>query len=414
MKRLLALVLSAVFFLVGCQRNGGESVAADSTEPTAVYDWMAGESPVLNQRMGIIRAGVNNAGYAIAPNGVYFMCSMDASDVTGEIVSYLLYSDYGSDTVIKLCGRPDCDHKNEDCNAYFENGCNICYYNGYLYTTESNGSNSSGAPCVLYRMDTDGSNRVVVFDFTRFAKENEADFATCSMIDSGICYITTHIWIKTENEDGTTSLYSEPVAYYLYKLDGAMEEPQLTKAECGPLYHCGDVFLALMSGAQNGGYNGYDFSYGDWDPETDTVTYLTDHPGIAGFYGREYGYYFRDGAVIRLNYETREEERLIETGLDGDYSAKFFPDCIVVVSKGMGVNTDNQIYIYNWNYELVDTVELPFGEIVYHRTLIAETAERLIFSTDISTPTPLPMYYIEKSELGTGKAKIHEFNLPDF
>ena len=73
MKKLIALVLIAMLLLSGCQTNGGQSVAADATEPTAVYDWMAGESPVTPQRMGLKRMGTNNTDYAITPNGVYFM-----------------------------------------------------------------------------------------------------------------------------------------------------------------------------------------------------------------------------------------------------------------------------------------------------------------------------------------------------
>ena len=171
------------------------------------------------------------------------------------------------------------------------------------------------------------------------------------------------------------------------------------------------MFLALKAGTLNGGYGEYDFSLWDWDIETNTATYLTDHPGIAGFYGKEYGYYFRDGAVIRLNYETREEERLIETGLDGDYYAICLPDCLIVAEQSRNP-TDNQIYIYNWAYELVDVIELPpFSNIPYDQSLIAETEDRLIFSDDLFTR--VPKYYIEKSELGTGKAKVYSFKLPD-
>ncbi|MBR2421042.1 MAG: hypothetical protein IKB09_01660 [Oscillospiraceae bacterium] len=74
--------------------------------------------------------------------------------------------------------------------------------------------------------------------------------------------------------------------------------------------------------------------------------------------------------------------------------------------------TDNQIYIYNWAYELVDTIKLPtFSSIPYDQSLIAETEERLIFSDDLFTR--VPKYYIEKSELGTGKAKVYSYKLPD-
>ena len=83
----------------------------------------------------------------------------------------------------------------------------------------------------------------------------------------------------------------------------------------------------------------------------------------------------------------------------------------MIVSKEIGADADNQIYIYNWNYELVDTVKLPFSGIEYSQSLIAETADRLIFSDDLLRR--VPKYYIEKSELGTGNAKVYSFKLPD-
>jgi hypothetical protein len=41
---------------------------------------------------------------------------------------------------------------------------------------------------------------------------------------------------------------------------------------------------------------------------------------------------------------------------------------------------------------------------------VAETAERIILT---NSTRGLPMYYIEKAELGTENAKIHAFQLPD-
>ena len=413
MKRMIALVLIAMLLLSGCQTNGGQGVVTDATDPTAVYDWMAGESPVMSQRMGIKRIGTQNTDYTIAPNGVYYIYTSMVQ--TGPIsYSYVLYSDHGSDTVIKLCGRADCDHNNPDCNACIAEGNNIYYHEGYLYVVSGEGGYMEGGEGIsskLIRMDLDGSNHVTVFELDQFVQEHGYDYARCDMMDSGACIFTAFEWVEEEAGPNEQSFHSSAVESYLYALDGSMEEPKQIESKGGAMYHCGDVFLTLMSGTQNGGYNGYDLSLGHWDMETDTVTYLTDHPGIAGFYGKEYGYYFRDGAVIRLNYETREEERLVETGLDGDYYAICFPDCLIVADQSFKP-TDNQIYIYNWAYELVDTIKLPtFSGIPYDQSLIAETEERLIFSDDLFTR--VPKYYIEKSELGTGKAKVYSFKLPD-
>ena len=72
MKKLNALVLIAMLLLSGCKTNGGQSVAADATEPTAVYDWMAGESPVTPQRMGLKRMGTNNTDYRTRQASCFF------------------------------------------------------------------------------------------------------------------------------------------------------------------------------------------------------------------------------------------------------------------------------------------------------------------------------------------------------
>lgn len=407
MKKMIALVLIAMLLLTGCQRRGGQTVEPDATEPIANYDWRTGESPVVPQRMGLKRAGTNNTDHTIAPNGVYFMYNTGRTTEEGEGICFALYTDYGSDTVIKLCGRADCDHNNPDCNAYIADGNNISYHEGYLYVV----SGDSEEGCSLIRMDMDGSNHVMLFDLNQFAQKLEYDFAKCDMIDSGECLFSVYEWAEIEagpNEEVFTSSW---VKSYRYALDGSMEEPQPIESEGGHLYHCGDVFLTLMNGTHNGGYNGYDFSLWDWNMETDTLTYLTDHPGIAGFYGRKTGYYFRDGAVIRLNYETREEERIIETDLDGRYHLMCFPDCLVVAEQSFET-TDNHLYIYNWAYELVDTVELAYlhGNFPTDQALMSETAERFILTDSTSW---LPKYYIEKSELGTGKAKVYSFKLPD-
>ena len=60
MKKLIALVLVASLLMAGCQNSGGQSEVVDATKPAAVYDWMAGESPVMPQRMGIKRIGTQN------------------------------------------------------------------------------------------------------------------------------------------------------------------------------------------------------------------------------------------------------------------------------------------------------------------------------------------------------------------
>ena len=96
-------------------------------------------------------------GFECTEQGFYALCDF------ADKGSYLVYADHDSDTVIKLCSRPDCTHTDNTCNAYFDSMYNnICYYNKHLYTLERGGSGFS-----LVRMDLDGRNRTVIMDSSK-------------------------------------------------------------------------------------------------------------------------------------------------------------------------------------------------------------------------------------------------------
>ena len=402
MKKLIALVLVASLLMAGCQNSGGQAAAVDATKPAAVYDWMAGESPIPVRRSGLLRAGLNTVLFDVTNEGFYYIANPVGSDTN----SYILYGDNNSDTVIKLCGRADCTHDTTDCNAYVGSTCfAISYWNGYLYAVYEEYVESIGNHnLILCRMNLDGSNRVVVRDLHQFALDNDLEYAHYSLMTDG--YLKFSIGHYEKQPDG--SLQPESDEYYYFALDGSMAEPKILESEVGSLYSCGDVILSLGD-AQNGGTHG---GYYDWHPETDTATFLCDHPGQPGWFGETEAYYFKNGGVYRLTYATGMEEKLFDTGLTGKYYATILPDCIIVASKDFDNPSDKNLYFYNWNYELVDTVGItyPFMGYMVTDAIAAETAERIILT---NSTLGRPMYYIEKSELGTGNVKIHSFKLPD-
>ena len=386
----LISLLVLVLLLAGCQEE--VVTKPDDIEPTATYDWMAGESPVPNKRMGLLRAGLTTGLQTVSPNGIYFVVKTD--DLRN---SYILYADHGSDTFIKLCGRSDCSHSSPDCNAYVYNGAKLTYYGGYLYVVSGDAYGDR-----LIRMDPDGGNHLTVMEFQEFAHEHGADLAQCELITNGICKFSLY---NGKNVDGQYEL--EYLETYMFKLDGSMSEPRAGKSGASVWYSCGDVFYATSDSIH--GNDGR--SVFDWDPETNTLTYLTEHPGTAGYFGENEAYYFKDGAVRRLTYATQTEEAVIDTDLEGDYYVYCFPECLVLASREMGKETDNSLYIYNWAFELVDTVTIANPMSVRTNSmLIGETAERFILS---NTYDGLPLYYINKSELGSGNVKTHKFTLPD-
>ena len=407
----LFVVLVLLLLLAGCQKEENPiNVASQPTEPepTATYDWMAGESPVSVKRIGVARRDGLRSTAAISPTGVYFL--YEVLRVYGQTPPspVILYWDHGSDTVIRLCGRADCPHDTEDCNAYVDGGDGLTYYNGYLYVLSDDADGSSNDKnCKLLRMDPDGTNRVQLYDFGEFAREHDADYARIQRITEG--YLNFYICKWTLTDSGM--LKAQPVETYIYKLDGSEGEPRVLKSDGSIIDNCGEVTLAYSAISQNGGEYG---SYWDWDPATDTLTYLADHPGVPGWFGKDQAFYFKDGAVRRLTYATGEEEVVIETGLEGTYYPICLPDCIIVVSNKIGEHSDPNLHIYNWAFELVDTIEVNYRfteTSMVSDAVMTETADR-IYLTDMGIYA-LPAYYIDKSELGTGNARIHEMDLSD-
>ena len=416
-KRIFALLLM-VGLLTGCGTNTVPNVTEPSKPPVTniiveekkiAYDWMAGESPVPNRRVGLRRQGLSSVD---SGTGTYFIYGPSwILDVTPPS-PWILYMDHGSDTVIKLCGRPDCPHDTTDCNAFVEDGEFLSFYDGYLYifscpSVSSDNGRTWEYQCKLFRMDPDGFNRTEVYDFSAFAKEQGTDLVKCEIVSEGYCIVSTNNYVLDDRNQTT----SETQDYYAYRLDGSMEQPQKINPGGWNLYNCGDVLLTWDPVAAQGGEYG---SYYDYDIATDTLTFLTDHPGTAGYYDETAGYYFKDGCLHRLSYATGTDEVLLKTDLTGKYNVSFFPDCFVLTDGEIdSEKPDMNLYIYNWAFELVDTLkyDFPCDVFMVSDLILGENPRHIILSNGATTP--LPAYYIDKAELGTGDAQIHKYNMPD-
>lgn len=368
----------------------------NETEPTTTYDWMAGESPVTVNRMGVVRGGVNGMDHAVGPSGTYFISS-DTNNHNSSEDRFVLYLDHGSNVLVKLCSRVDCTHDTADCNAYLYMGSDLSYYCGFLYGITGEGPDTKESK--LVRIEPDGANHVTMFDLREFAEECGGDYVYCDMITSGYCLFTTYRW--AENTDGGVT--GERLECYKYKLDGSMDKPEVLEDLGGIAYQCGNVLMSISNETSTK-------SCWSVDLEMNSKTYLTEHPGIPGWFGEEEAYYFKDGAIIRLCYVTDREEVVVDTGLDGKYYLFVFPDCLVLASRDDAETADDNLYFYNWDFELVDTVTIDYPHTMRTQFLLAaETPEQFIL-----TDQPLvgePLYYINKSELGTGNVEIHTFEL---
>lgn len=394
----LLCMLCLCLLLTGCMRippqeetGPSETVPSDTssgmtapsvTIPSANGEWGKGESPVPDLRVGIDRGSMICT--ANGENGVYFMSE-----------DFIYYLDDGSDHLVPLCGRPDCTHKTADCNAYVFEGEQMTVYGDHLYVSSGNRSTQKSE---LIRMDLDGSNHVTVLNLLDFAIKQGGNIAVCDLFTDKYALIEVRKLEETTTGTMTTATYRFMALYY-YAMDGSMDEPQLCKSK-GMLKNCGDTVLCLSDDYPEIA----ELCYCSWDPETDTMTYLMPQPGYAGYCDDEAAYYHKDGAVYKYTHATGTEEVMAETGLEGRYVLNAFPDCFVL---GSGYDVmDPDLYIYNWEFQLVDMIELPFASDNVGSYLVSETEDRLIFVTEIG-PDPLPAYYLSKSELGTGTAELH-------
>ncbi len=383
---LLLAVLMAVLSSCGTKAGGPSGPSSVEAESPA-YPWMAGESPIPDRHVGLsCDLEGRQGGFACTETG-YYIVGEDERDNK----NYIFYGDYGSDTLVKLCGRPDCDHLNEDCNARFDS-CDSVYYDGsHLFVNEAP---FPGKPRVI-RMDLDGSNQEVVLDL--------ADFVTSQMsfgnyyaphISNGVFFLCT----TRLDESG-----NRVAAQIYYKLDGSMEEPAVVP---------GSLLATLVECDSDGNFvdSHYYETVRVWDPETGEVHELTENRG-SGYYGMEEAWYIKDGVICHLNYASGEEEALLDTGIlpgeDDFITLLCFPDCLVLHIQHQPKEHEDRrstFYFYNWAMEPVGDVTIQGSWI----TLCGETEDRLIFNSDY-----LPWCYVDKADFGTGHIELHEFNMPD-
>ena len=404
----IAALLGISLLASGCGKQTANGTIPSGTgsnlppgaNPQVLENQRFGNSPVPNVRTGIEEQYLFTIGnsYECTDMGVYFVCK-----TIDPAKAFILYGDHGSDTLVKLCGRPDCTHSDRDCNACVPGADSICYYDGYLYV-----STMLGGTVQLYRMDPDGNNRVKVMD------------SSCIGVGYGgayspiICNGVLFFCLTRTGEDG-----GEVGDTYFYRLDGSVEKPTPTESflvrsdghnilvqstPLGQHEDCGDEeFMGLYM----------------VDPVTGELTYLGDTSiEYYPYSGVDADYYVPDGKLRRRDRMTGQEEVLADLGLEGYYQLHAFPDCFAL-AEGIrwteykqGLEPESQtLRFFNWDYEPLGEVTLDYPMHLDPREVICgETAERIMLAANF---TGVPEYYIEKSDFGTGHIEVHKYNIPD-
>lgn len=387
MKKIIAMVL-CILLLAGCTYGVLETTAP--TKPEYI-----GSSPVPNIRTGIYsQTGAGND-IEVTDSGIYVLCN------AGFGRSYLLYADHGSDTFVKLCARPDCEHSNRQCNAYFESSSGLYYDGSHLFVGEQ-----SASVVKVYQLDPDGGNRTVVMDNADVRKGYR--YSSSVTIRNGVCTFSLG---KLENGNETET------AFY-YKLDGSMEQPE--QAPAGYSFSYDDGRNILMVGP---GKHAEQFQSGRylWEPDTNTAQWIVDQPERYYGYVSVNGIYYMDGGQLCFRPAgTEEREVLFDTELDGEYELEAYPDFFVVRDTVLWwkegreeASLDGQtLRFYTWDFEYLGACEIDYpvdGSRIYEKIITGETKDRLYLA---AYERGVPQYYIDKSDFG-GEIKIHPLELPE-
>ena len=324
------------------------------------------------------------ARYLDTPYGMYFL------HINSE--KYVYYSEKGNTKYVKLCNKPDCNHKTEDCNAYV-GGYYMGYYEDKIYYVSGSSLNC---------MNMDGSNHMKLKTFHDYPDPNFGYF------HNGYLY---YLIIK-----GGTVGSPGNIDNNLYRVkidDNSKPEIVLTDdiiLDISMFVIVGDTIYLYILNPNTWGCYLYSYS-----TKTDTLKKITDYWFSIGaaYIDENYGYCYRaNEGIYKYNVATNEItlEKEIKFDNHGECSVKFLPDYIFLMhftSEDRRLNyAKNQIlYIYDWDYNLVDSIvfdKVPDKEYGGYLTYFDDY---IVFSSDYNHE---PDYYIDKSEIGTGNLMFHK------
>ena len=417
---ILIIIVLAVCIVVLLNQRTDASYTDHIAEVSKMYQTSTYENdPNYGGLVSGIRTGVkrdleslNYGEYECTDDGAYFSTScfgcylIPTNGTIGSITgNYLFYLDHNSDTVIKLCGRPDCTHDNDACNSFVRDSMDITYYDGHLYYVDVILVGSELAK--LYRMDLNGSNRTEVLTVYNFKDKVYTTCMTPKFINGvfmvGMMYI--------DAETGAAN-----IDWYYCKLD-----ENVVKLKSTATAYCWTDGEAFLHGAYTNDENGNPLEWRlmQWDPDTDTewvVNTISDVEDVNAivkntYWGEKCGLCHRDGKIYKINYPNTEMEVLFETGVSGN-QADFYPDCIAVWEKSdYQTGKRGTLHFFDYDGNKLGQVLLDIPSDFDGLPTLGETRDRIfVRGTNMLT---IPSHYIDKSEFGTGEITLHKLEYPD-
>ena len=357
MKKTIAAVLIMLFALAACGGGGNSSY----------------ENSGVGAIAGDIRSFANwGANLCATEDTVYFICG-DLAD------QQLRYMDKATGIGGPLCGKPECQHNDIDCNAYL-NGwvCGLTIYDGRLYWVEDD---SSLAKMPIYSVALDGTGRRIVREMDR---DIIGSSKKCSLIQihDGVLY-----WAYSPSrlENGESKAYIRMVAFPLDSDEKGYvimdEENKLSGQYFQP--NGDNIYIAFVNAPEWPDMTEFEYILYRWDIKTKQLEKLytgaapTDN--IIGLWPEE------DGLVILgYNYSTYHKEsetgwKVIKYGFEtGEFEIQYEDISIESASAAIA----DGLFVKIWEKETNEFVLLVRdfeGNIVLNETIPGVKSQNVNF-----------------------------------
>lgn len=320
---------------------------------------------------------------------------------------YIFFCPRDGGSFVPLCGKPNCKHNDEDCNAWIGAGARtLGCFDGALYTLEDVTFDQN---VVIGKRNLDGSDHRV------FATVKAADYAGDPLniagdlkgFYRGKAYVMLATpesdefienqedhWIAVDLTDGSQKeiakdFFSERRSWMTPEFQNGKMLLDVQKDKHKPFLESEHTSaeLDLETGT------GTDVLMRDlgWYHITDSTLYYMDYSASGKPCFKEYDR--QTGAV--KDWDMPTEDTNVRVACDEDY-VYVIP---VVTRWTSGPGT---LYVLSRDYLLVDQVELPEGQ-----EILAITSDR-IFTTDVfqKNNQDSVVYYMQKSQIGSGGIEL--------
>ncbi len=347
-------------------------------------------------------------------NNLKYICETGEGIYFQDFDVFAYYLDKETKRVAILCGKPDCKHNNETCNAWFYTKC-LWAYDGKIDFSNSDYIESNGKWVDygnrLYSVNPDGTNRTVVQNLDFVPGGNTERERTDPIMHRGITYFTysgilyalplggdikdaERIWGEELEEDPSHSLIFNQLHYTLWA-DGEtmyfmVNKPQSDGTNKDTLfaYDTNTREVSQVWETPNAD------EAGEWETAGVAVSqwYITD--GYIYFYLSGNGFW-------RSDLESGATEKLADITETPAAGSAIFTDDYLFIMNDTPVNLDafasygtrraggDTIYVYSMEGKLIKELSLKalYGklETITHCELAFSTGSDIYFIVDAST-----------------------------